>query len=292
MAGTGPQLGVMFDRARPPEELIEFAREMDAAGLDEFWVVEDLGWSGAVSTAATALASTDRITVGIGIVPAAFRNPALLAMELAALERLHPGRLLAGIGHGVGPWMAQVGAAAASPLTRLEETIAGVRALLAGELVTTVGRYVTLDGVRLVHPPVTPPPLLAGVMRPRSLRLSGRVADGTVLAEGTGPAGVRAALSHIAATSAHRLVVLTYLCIDDDTEAVRIATDPVRHELAEAVAVAPDEVFLAAGSATVAAQQIASLWAAGAASVVLRPIGTDPSGQVRAVLAALPGSVR
>lgn len=287
MTSNRPRLGVMFDRARPPESLIGFAREVDAAGLDELWVVEDLGWAGAVSAAATALASTDRITVGIGIVPAPFRNPALLAMELANLERLHPGRLLAGIGHGVGPWMAQVGAAAISPLTRLEETIVGVRALLAGELVTMAGRYVTLDGVQLVHPPDTPPPLLAGVMKPRSLRLSGRVADGTVLAEGTGPDGIVSALSHIAAASAHLLVVLTHLYIDDDAEAVRIATDPVRREFAAVQGVAPDQVFLAAGSAAVAAERIASLWAAGANSVVLRPIGTDASGQLTSIRRAL-----
>src|ERR1700712_3410777 len=138
---TARRIGVMFDRARPPEELVDFARSLDSLGVDELWVVEDLGWGGAIAAAATALAVTDRLAVGIGIVPAPLRNPALLAMELATLERLHPGRLIAGIGHGAGSWMADVGAAVDSPLTLLEETFVGGRELLGGGRVRSSGRY-------------------------------------------------------------------------------------------------------------------------------------------------------
>lgn len=146
------RLGVVFDRDLPPESLPSFAAELDGTTVSDLWVVEDLGWTGAISSAATALAATSRLRVGIGITPAPLRNPMLLAMELANLARLHPGRLAAGIGHGVQAWMRQVGAAAASPLSLLEETITSVRALLRGETVTLHGREVGLDGVRLVHP--------------------------------------------------------------------------------------------------------------------------------------------
>ncbi|MFC7643644.1 LLM class flavin-dependent oxidoreductase [Streptosporangium lutulentum] len=129
-------------------------------------MVEDLGWTGSVSSAATALAVTERLRVGIGIAPAPLRNPALLAMEFGNLARLHPHRLAAGIGHGVQDWMRQVGALPSSPLALLEETVVTVRALLRGETVTLQGRAVHLDGVSLVHPPAVPPPVLAGVVRP------------------------------------------------------------------------------------------------------------------------------
>lgn len=284
---TTRRLGVMFDRARPPEELCGFARDLERIGVDEIWVVEDLGWGGAISAAATALAATGTITVGIGIVPVPLRNPAVLAMELATLARLHPSRLLAGIGHGVGAWMAQVGAAVASPLTLLEESFVAVRALLAGELVEMDGRYVHLAGVRLVHPPQTPPPLLAGVMKPRSLALAGRVADGTILAEGTGPEAITAALRHICAPGPHRLVVLTHLCVENDSNALERALAPVRHEFGTLQGTGESEVFAAAGTAIVAAQHIRSLWEAGADTVVLRPVGGSPIVMVREVLAAL-----
>ena len=288
-ATNAHRLGVMFDRARPPEELAGFARALQTAGLDELWVVEDLGWSGAISAAATALADTSSITVGIGIVPAPLRNVALLAMELATLERLHPGRLLAGIGHGVTPWMQQIGAAVSSPLTLLEETFVATRGLLRGELVEHHGRYVTIAGVRLVHPPASVPPLLAGVMKPRSLALAGRVADGTILAEGTGPDAITAAQQHISGADSHSLTVLTHLCISDDEAALTAATAPVRAEFAEVQGVAPAAVYLADGPVSVAAQKVFALWAAGADSVVLRPVGDQPLEMVLELVSALNG---
>lgn len=70
-------------------------------------------------------------------------------MEWAALAEFFPGRLIAGLGHGVQTWMEQIGARVASPLTLLEETTTAVRQLLAGEEVTIAGRYVQLTGVQL-----------------------------------------------------------------------------------------------------------------------------------------------
>ena len=287
---TGPtarRLGVMFDRARPPEELADFARASEAAGINEIWVVEDLGWGGAISAAATALAATHTITVAIGIVPAPLRNVALLAMELATLERLHPGRLLAGIGHGVPAWMRQVGAAVESPLTLLEETFVVTRGLLTGQLVDHRGRYVTVEGVRLVHPPATVPPLLAGVMKPRSLALAGRVADGTILAEGSGPASIIAARQHISAAQPHSLTVLTHLCIQSDPAVLHAATSAVREEFAAVQGTTAAGVFLAEGTADAAAQGVLSLWTAGADSVVLRPIADQPLVMVMDLLEAI-----
>ena len=280
----------MFDRERPTTELTGFARELDATGVDDLWVVEDLSWAGSIATAATALAVTRRLRVGIGVTPAPFRNPALLAMELAALAELHPNRLVAGIGHGVPRWMTQVGAKVESPLTLLEETVVATRRLLAGETVTTEGRYVRLSDVTLVHKPAVAPPVVTGVVRPKSLRLSGRVADGTVLAEGIGPDGIKVALAHIAQGRAergddagHELIVFVDLLVDAPAEFV----GKVRAQRARFIELAPAEVTVAAGSPEEAAATVTGLWAAGASTVVLRPRGTDPSGDVRAVLAAL-----
>ena len=173
----------MFQCATPPEELPEFARRAEATGFDELWVVEDCFFNGGVSAAAAALAATTRIGVGLGILPAGVRNPAFTAMEFATLARIYPGRFTGGLGHGMPAWMAQVGAAAASPLTLLEERLTVLRSLLRGETVTKAGRYTNLDEVTLAAPPATVPPVYAGVRGPRSLELAGRAADGTILAE-------------------------------------------------------------------------------------------------------------
>ncbi len=284
---TTQRIGVMFERGRPPEELVDFARDVERLGVDELWLVEDLGWGGAIAAAGTVLAVTERITVCIGIVPAPLRNPALLAMELGTLERLHPGRLIAGIGHGVAAWMDQVGALVSSQLTLLEETIVGVRSLLAGERVQSTGRFVKIDGIQLVHPPAQVPPLYAGVMKPRSLRLSGRVADGTILVEGTTPETVTATLETIAAAGDHQLVVLAFLCADDDPEVVRSSTAAIIAEWAEVAGVPDEDIYLLGGTDDQIIPKISALWAAGADSIVLRPVGRDPLGMVTRTMNAL-----
>ncbi|MFR9727178.1 LLM class flavin-dependent oxidoreductase [Streptomyces sp. MS19] len=285
------RLGVMYDRDLPPEGLADLARTVEESGADDLWVVEDLAWAGAVSSAAVALAATSRLRVGIGIMPAPLRNPVLLAMEIATLARAFPGRLIAGLGHGVRDWMAQVGAAPASPLSLLGETLEVTRTLLAGGTATLNGREVRVDGVRLVHPPAEPPPLVTGVLGPRSLELSGRLADGTIMAEGQGPGRIATALGHIGRGRAahgrpHELIVFTHLFTRDDPAAVRAATAPVIAESQAFLGVPRSEVHLAAGDTATALERVGVLWEAGADTVVLRPIGPDPLSHLRPVLTA------
>jgi hypothetical protein len=74
-----------------------------------------------------------------------------------------------------------------SLMTTLEEVATAARGILHGETVTFHGRHVNLDVARLTHPPTPPPPLNLGVRGPKGLRLASRIADGTILAEGSGP---------------------------------------------------------------------------------------------------------
>jgi alkanesulfonate monooxygenase SsuD/methylene tetrahydromethanopterin reductase-like flavin-dependent oxidoreductase (luciferase family) len=86
-------------------------------------------------------------------------------------------RLLPGIGHGVQPWMEQVGGRVSSPLTLLREYATALRSLLAGDEVTVDGRYVGLDAVTLDWPPADPPLLAMGGDGPKSVALAGELAD-------------------------------------------------------------------------------------------------------------------
>lgn len=208
-----PQLGFCFDRSFPAAEVVHFARRLEADGIDELWLIEDCFYTSAVPLAATALAATQQLTVGLGILPAVARNPAITAMEIATLCGLAPGRLVAGIGHGEQTWMAQIGAATPSPVTTLEEVITAVRQLLDGQRVTTRGRYVTLDDVGLDQPPDPVPLVLAGVRGPRSLAMAGRVANGLVLAEATGPTALRQAILTAAPHGPFEVIVFAALCV-------------------------------------------------------------------------------
>jgi 5,10-methylenetetrahydromethanopterin reductase len=209
-----PAIGMCFDREFPAAAVREFAEQLERDGVDELWIIEDCFYTAGISLAATALARTERLRIGLGILPAVARTAAVTAMELATLAELAPGRLLAGIGHGVQEWMEQMGARTPTPVNTLEEVIVNVKRLLAGEEVTFAGRHVTLDRVRLHAPPKQIPPVLSGVRGPKSLAMSGRVADGLVLAECTGPAAVKQAREQAGhAESSFHVAVFAPLCV-------------------------------------------------------------------------------
>lgn len=220
-----PELAVMLPRDLPHEHLIPFARRVEELGFGAIWVVEDLGFHGGIAQAGMVLATTERLRVGIGILPAAARNVAFTAMDLATLAGSFPGRLDIGLGHGIPGWIKQAGAWPASPLTLLREQTLALRGLLSGSCVSVEGRYVRLDAVRLANPPAVAPPIFAGVRGPRSLALAGEVADGVVLAEPITPGYVELSLER---AGRRDLQVVTYnvAAVDDDAEAAREAVRP------------------------------------------------------------------
>jgi alkanesulfonate monooxygenase SsuD/methylene tetrahydromethanopterin reductase-like flavin-dependent oxidoreductase (luciferase family) len=193
-------LAAIFPPSQPPEKIRAVACAAEAAGLAELWVWEDCFSESGIATATAMLAATSRLPVGIGLMPVPLRNVALTAMELATMSRLFPGRLMAGVGHGVLPWMSQVGARAESPLTLLREYTAALYALLHGETVITRGRYVSLDDVTLDWPPAVPPPLLVGGVKPRTVALAGELADGVIISSGPSPDEIRASAGHFRAS--------------------------------------------------------------------------------------------
>jgi alkanesulfonate monooxygenase SsuD/methylene tetrahydromethanopterin reductase-like flavin-dependent oxidoreductase (luciferase family) len=209
-------LGVVFRPQLPPERLRSVAEAAEAAGVAQLWLWEDSFFAGGIASASAALAWTSRLQVGIGLLPVPLRNPALTAMEIATVTRLFPDRFLPGLGHGVLDWMAQAGAAVASPMTLLREYTAAVRALLAGERVSTAGRYVKLDGVALTWPPESPPPLFVGGHGPKTVRLAAELGDGLLLGSFVSLDAVREARAAVDAVRGDRpFQVVLNLPVDD-----------------------------------------------------------------------------
>ncbi|MFE6968695.1 LLM class flavin-dependent oxidoreductase [Isoptericola sp. NPDC057653] len=186
---------ILAPYGNPPSRFVPFARTAEAAGLDEVWLWEDCFLESGPSAAAAMLAATERLSVGIGVMPLPLRNVALTAMETATIDGMFPGRFVPGVGHGVQDWMGQVGARVGSPLTLMREQVGALRALLAGERVTTSGRYVTLDNVALDWPPAVAPLVVAAAKGPRTLRLVGEVAQGVVIDGDAGVSGARQAVA-------------------------------------------------------------------------------------------------
>ena len=224
------RIGAIFNPyTHTPDEFRDAVLAAEAGGVPELWVWEDCFRQSAFATVGAALAWTERLRVGIGIAPMPLRNVAATAMEIATLERLFPGRLLPGVGHGVLSWMGQAGARVASPLTLMREYVPALRDLLHGARVDTAGRYVTLDGVQLESPPTTPPLVYAAGEGPKTLALTGEVADGTVLDSRHTPAELGASAAAVRAARAEagregRHDVVAYVVAPDlDPAAVEAA---------------------------------------------------------------------
>lgn len=318
MRATNPDaaVGILLPRDLPASQVLAYARRAEELGFDELWVVEDLGFRGGVAQAAAVLAATERIVVGIGILPAAVRTAAFAAMELGTLAELFPGRVHAGIGHGMPHWMRGLGVWPQSPLTLLDEYFDAVRSLLTGARTDRSGRYVHVDDLVLESPPRVAPPLLAGVRGPKSLQLAGRIADGVVLAEPVTPEYLAHAREQMGTPG--RVVAYNVAAVDDDPTAARDAVRPGLEWIGEPdwaphieplpfagefadlrarsvdraafVRDLPDEwvdQLAVVGTPDDARARIARLHTAGAASVVLMPSGGDAAAAMEALARAL-----
>ena len=261
-----PRLGVVFAPSLPPEALLPLARAADEH-LDDLWVWEDCFKQSGIASAAAALGATQKVRVGIGLMPAPLRNVALTAMEVATLHRIFPGRFVPGVGHGVQDWMGQVGGRVASPMTLLEEYLTALRRLLDGEEVTVDGRYVHLDKVKLDWPPEPGAVLMAGGLGPRTLDLSARLADGVLLAGGLTRAEVGAAAELGRAGSGDPDVEVVYSLITAAGPDARARADA---SLAE-WGLSADPTRTAAGDPEDIAAAIRRSADAGATTVVLQP---------------------
>jgi 5,10-methylenetetrahydromethanopterin reductase len=306
---TSP-IGAVFPAQASPELLPAFAARAEELDYDELWVVEDCFLSGGLTLAATALAVTSQLRVGIGLLPAAVRNSAITAMEIATLARIHPGRLSVAFGHGVDAWMRQIGARPPRRVGALGEVVTAVRALLAGETITTDGDFVKLSDVTLDFPPSVAPEILIGTTGPAGIRLAGRHSDGVLLAEGCCPqfiADTKLVLAELGSPGGKlpEIVAYAWLRIGSDAGGRELLTkkiaewgasglfpDPIDTVGASGGSAADliDELSVA-GDADSCAAAVARFRDAGADRLVLAAVGADWEDQyLRFAREVLPGA--
>ena len=129
---------------------------------------------------------TDRIKLGSGIIQTGTRTPALVAMTAATLQTISNGRYLLGLGTS-GPQVIEGwhGIDFDQPVTRMREIAEIVRQALSGEKVSYQGQIYQLPrqggegkALRLGMGPIAPVPLYLATLGPRSLRMTGEIADG------------------------------------------------------------------------------------------------------------------
>jgi alkanesulfonate monooxygenase SsuD/methylene tetrahydromethanopterin reductase-like flavin-dependent oxidoreductase (luciferase family) len=176
--------------AQPPMHAVDLAIAADRAGLD-LATFQDHPYQAAFYDTWTLLSfvasRTTRIRVSGNVLNLPLRQPAVLARSVASLDRLSGGRVEMGIGAG-GFWdpIVAMGGRRLTPgesVEALEEAITIIRDLWDAEKRGGVffdGKHYTVHGAKRGPAPAHDIPIWVGAYKPRMLRLTGRLADGSI----------------------------------------------------------------------------------------------------------------
>jgi F420-dependent oxidoreductase-like protein len=165
---TLPQIKRSWEEARAA------ATGFDALGFDSVWVCDHvygvpnpkLPILEAWSLLAAVAAVTEKVELGTLVTPPYFRNPAILAKQIATIDQIAGGRCIAGL--GAGWFQAEFEAyGCAFPslgerLVALDETVQILEQLWSQEQVTFEGRFARVKDVFCEPKPVRKPPILIG----------------------------------------------------------------------------------------------------------------------------------
>jgi 5,10-methylenetetrahydromethanopterin reductase len=188
MTAALPEIGIRLSGALPPRRCVELAKAAEAAGLASVWFAENPFQRGVMATAGACAVATSRVRIGVGVVNPYGRHPALIAMEVAALDELSGGRTILGIGSGIAAAVRRMGFVDNRPVTAVREAVGIIRAMLAGEAATLDGEVFAVDGVRLGFPPHRPDlPIYMAAAGERALRSCAAIADGLLVSNLTPP---------------------------------------------------------------------------------------------------------
>jgi len=222
--GLDARLGLRFG------ELREMAQEAKRFGFESLWTP-----SGGVPDAfqvCAAWAADTGLRTGISVVPAALMwTPPALAVQAATVAQLSAGEFVLGLGTGgVGPAFWAAAGLPDRPVAVMRGYATAVRALLAGEAVSSEGLTHGPRHTRLRVGGLPRVPIYLAALGPQMLRLAGEVADGALLNWATPERIARSReLVEAGVSRAGRdpgsvpLTMYVRVCVDDDVAAARRA---------------------------------------------------------------------
>jgi probable F420-dependent oxidoreductase len=165
-------------------EFVEGVREVEGLGYSSLMLSDHLvDQFGPISALSVAAAVTTTVRLGTFVFNNDLRHPAVLAQELATLDRLSGGRLDIGIGAG---WNKPEYDGAGIPydpgtvrIDRLAESIAILKGLFADGPINFEGRFYRVKGFEDLPRPIQRPhpPFLVGGGSPKLLRFAAQNVD-------------------------------------------------------------------------------------------------------------------
>ena len=202
------RIGMAFLDRPSAMEQVRLVKKIEDLGYESAWVTETRLARDAFSILGAFAANTSRIKIGPGVVNTWTRGPALMAVTLATLHEMAPGRVIAGIGAYWDPLAWKQGIERRKPLTQMREYEDVLRRLLAlEEGVTLEGEVVqvrdlTLDlGHGAPRVPVDVP-IYVGPTGPKMMELAGEIFDGVLINGLLSTDYTRWAVDHIKAGAA------------------------------------------------------------------------------------------
>jgi probable F420-dependent oxidoreductase len=183
MAGHRPfRFGAVYSAL---ENWAECARRVESLGYDTLLLGEHPASGGPSPLIALMAAANATTTLRLGshLLANDFRNPVLLAQDVATLDILSGGRFELGLGSG---WMyhdyTSLGVPFDRPgarVSRLAEAVALIKRLFAEEEITFAGEYYQVQGAHVAPKPAQQPhpPLMIGGGGRRILSIAAREAD-------------------------------------------------------------------------------------------------------------------
>ncbi len=210
---------VPFDA--PLHAQADLYRELADLGYSEFWSSEADGTDG-FTPLVLASQWVPNARLGIAIIPAFTRGPALLAQQTAAICEAAPDRFAMGIGASsnviVERWN---GIPFEEPFKRTRDITRFLRKALTGERISETYETFKVDGFRLGRPPEIQPPILVAALRPGMLRLAGSEGDGAIInwLSADDVSTVRPFVDE--AGEGKEVVARIFVCPSADTDAVR-----------------------------------------------------------------------
>ena len=209
----------------------EFSRRAEALGYHSLWTQEQIIGSTPVLEPISLLchvaAVTSTIGLGTAVVIASTRNPVHLAKQLATLDQMSGGRLIAGLAlGGRRRQYSLLGGPTERRVRHFTESVEVIRALWTEAKPTYDGHFWKLNGESIAPKPLQQPhpPIWMGGRHPDGLRRSARIADGWMGAGSTGTAEFR---GHVAALRDHlaergkdafAISKRVYVALDDDED--------------------------------------------------------------------------
>jgi probable F420-dependent oxidoreductase len=226
------------------DDVAGFARRAEELGFDGFWTLDS---AVAGRTAHNPMldglhllsyvaAITKTPTLGMAVIVLPRRNAALLAKELATVDQLSGGRVIAGVGLGVSDGSeAALGFPTDRHVRRMTENVEAMRTFWSQEEAIFEGEILSYSGVRIQPKPAHDLPIWFGGAHPNAIKRAARLADGWIGAGSQATSAVLEQLQLLREQLEKRgrdpatfpTAKRVYIAVEDDEQSARDKLTPI-----------------------------------------------------------------